>query len=85
MIFEQITSMENLQKAWSRVKANRAAPGIDRVTWQEFEKDLAGNLNILQNQLKSDKYRPLPIILYNQKKKVCKRLRQGCRYFLCEG
>lgn len=68
MIFEQIVDMENLKEAWSRVKANRAAPGIDRVTWQGFEKDLAENLNILQNQLKSEKYRPLPIMLYNEKK-----------------
>ena len=68
MIFEQITDMENLREAWLRVRANRAAPGIDRVTWQSFEKNLTENLTILQNQLKSEKYRPLPIILYNEKK-----------------
>lgn len=44
MIFEKIYDMDNLQASWERVRVNKAAPGIDRVRCEDFEKNLAFNL-----------------------------------------
>lgn len=64
MIFEKIYDTENLRAAWERVRINKGAPGIDRVTWSDFEKDLAYNLTKLRNQLKEGTYRPLPVVVF---------------------
>jgi len=35
-LLEKIVSRENMDKAWRRVKANKGAPGIDKMTIKEF-------------------------------------------------
>lgn len=68
MIFETIHQMENLQAAWERVRANRPAPGIDRVKWEDFERNLAWNLQTLQNQVRDETYKPLPVSVFNDRR-----------------
>ena len=67
MIFEKIYEMENLQTAWGRVRANRPGPGIDRVRWEDFEANLSYNLQMLQNQLRDETYKPLPVSVFDQR------------------
>ncbi len=48
--------------AWNKVKDNRGCAGTDCVTIEDFEKDLDGNLNILQEELDIGNYCPLPVL-----------------------
>ncbi len=38
----------------------RAAPGVDGVTWQEYERDLVANLRDLHGRVQSGRYRASP-------------------------
>ena len=38
-LYDKIYALRNLQKAWEKVRSNRGAPGWDRVTIKEFERD----------------------------------------------
>lgn len=69
MIFESIYDMDNLQYAWSRVRASKSPPGIDRVTCDHFEKNLSVNLHNLQRQIREESYKPMPVTVFNKSKK----------------
>jgi group II intron reverse transcriptase/maturase len=56
--FSQVCSVENLTRAWRKVKTNGGAAGVDNVTVQDFERDLAGNLERLRRDLVSGRYQP---------------------------
>lgn len=49
-------------EAYQKVKANKGAPGVDKVTLKEFEKDLQNNLYRLWNRLASGSYFPPPVL-----------------------
>ena len=68
MIFEKIYDMDNLQAAWDRVRINKAAPGIDRVRCEDFEKNLAFNLQKIQKQIQDGQYDPLPVVIFKDRK-----------------
>lgn len=68
MIFEKIYDMENLKTAWSKVRANNAGAGIDRVSVADFEKNLSANLHSLQKQIREESYRPLPVVIFHNQK-----------------
>lgn len=58
MIFEEKTkplpiSKEMVRGAYKKVKSNGGSAGVDRVSIQEFEENLAGNLYKLWNRLAS--------------------------------
>jgi RNA-directed DNA polymerase len=38
-------------EAYRQVKANKGAPGVDRVTLEDFETDLSGNLFKIWNRM----------------------------------
>ena len=40
----------------------RSSPGIDRVTWQAYKRDLESNLEVLHEKLVSGAYRPQPVV-----------------------
>jgi RNA-directed DNA polymerase len=63
MIFEEKTkplpiSKEMVRRAYKKVKSNGGSAGADRVSIQEFEENLAGNLYKLWNRLASGSYFP---------------------------
>ena len=58
-IFEQIVEIRSLYNAWRKVKANRGAAGIDRVSWFGFEENLDANLTELSRNLQTLSYQPL--------------------------
>lgn len=59
-MFEQIAEIKSLYNAWRKVKANRGAAGIDRVSWFGFEENLDANLAELARNLRTLTYQPLP-------------------------
>lgn len=56
----EITQKQVLE-AYKRVKANNGAPGIDKVSFEEFEKDRNNNLYKLWNRMASGSYFPQPV------------------------
>jgi len=48
-------------EAYLRVKANKGAPGVDRQSIEQFERDLQNNLFKLWNRMSSGSYFPPPV------------------------
>lgn len=59
-MFEKIVEIKSLYAAWRKVKANRGAAGIDKVSWFGFEENLDANLAELARNLRVFTYQPLP-------------------------
>jgi group II intron reverse transcriptase/maturase len=60
-LVDKVYSRKNLQLAWEKVRANRGAGGIDGVSVEDFEADLAQNLDRLHQELRKGTYRPQPV------------------------
>ena len=52
-------SIDLLEEAFFELKAN-AAPGVDRLTWKDYEADLERNLGDLHDRVHRGAYRALP-------------------------
>ncbi|MGH2755876.1 MAG: group II intron reverse transcriptase/maturase [Actinomycetota bacterium] len=61
-LLEQIAEPNNLRRAFSRVRSNKGAAGIDRKSIAAFEQDLERELAILARRLLSqERYQPPPV------------------------
>jgi RNA-directed DNA polymerase len=60
-LIDKVWNWKNLNKAWKKVKKNKGAGGIDKVTIDEFERNLEQNLNEIQRLLRQDMYEPMPV------------------------
>lgn len=60
-LMDKVFSLENLRRAFAKVKVNQGAAGVDHQTVEMFEEDLEKNLRGLSQQLKEDRYRPQPV------------------------
>nr|QNO54791.1 hypothetical protein PNEAJHEF_00015 [Methanosarcinales archaeon ANME-1 ERB7] len=60
-MIDKVWNWKNLNEAWKKVKKNKGAAGIDKVTIDEFERNLEQNLNEIQRLLRQDKYEPTPV------------------------
>ena len=61
-LFEQAFTAENLQRAWKQVRANKGAPGVDRMTIEAFPNWVkAGHWKTVKQELLSEVYQPLPV------------------------
>lgn len=71
-LYTKIIDRQKLKDAWSRVKRNKPAAGVDEITYEEFEKDLKENLEQLYHELEEHTYNSLPVkqvFLYKGEKK----------------
>jgi RNA-directed DNA polymerase len=55
-----LLAVEMLGEAYQRLRKD-ASPGVDGVTTQEYEQDLAGNLRDLHRRLREGRYRAQPV------------------------
>lgn len=60
-LFEQVTSTENLRQAFSAVKRNKGAAGVDGQTIAQFEDHLEEELAQLSTELRDWSYVPSPV------------------------
>jgi len=60
-LIEAICQAANLRAAWEKVRRNRGAAGVDRVTIERFDQNLDRRLVRLQSDLLAGRYRPLPL------------------------
>jgi group II intron reverse transcriptase/maturase len=60
-LYDKVYRRDVLERAWSQVRANRGAAGIDRITLVEVERyGVARLLDELAAELRAGSYRPLP-------------------------
>jgi RNA-directed DNA polymerase len=57
----QVYDPRNLERAWGRVRANRGAGGVDRVSIDRFERERGQYLSTLRQRLVDGSYRPRPV------------------------
>jgi RNA-directed DNA polymerase len=61
-LIDKVYSMDNLEEAWKRVKANKGCAGIDKQTINEFWPYKAMHFRELQRQIKTGTYKATPIL-----------------------
>ncbi len=68
MIFDRIYETGNLEEAWAKVRMAKTPPGIDRISCDDFSKNLSMNLHTIGKQLREEAYRPLPVVVFDKRK-----------------
>jgi RNA-directed DNA polymerase len=60
-LIDKVSRQTTLLSSFNKVKANKGAPGIDRITVEIFERHLSPNIERLENSLKDGTYTPQEI------------------------
>lgn len=60
-LFEKLCNLTYLREGFETVKTNKGAPGIDKQTIDDFERELSANLKRLREDLEGWTYQPLPV------------------------
>ena len=60
-LIDKVYRWENLWTAWRRVRRNKGAHGLDRVTIRSFEADVETHLREIQRKLMQRRYVPMPV------------------------
>ncbi len=61
-LLERILSRENMLLSWKRVKSNKGAPGVDKMTIEVFPEFMRVNWKEIRESLMEGKYRPSPVL-----------------------
>ena len=60
-LIDKVYRWDNLVAAWKRVRANKGAHGLDRVTIRHVEADVETHLREIQRKLMERRYSPQPV------------------------
>ncbi len=60
-LYNKIIDLQKLDEAWSRVRKNKPAAGVDGVTYDQFDADKKEELKQLQIELREHTYQSLPV------------------------
>jgi RNA-directed DNA polymerase len=60
-LMEEVCQRENLVRAWQRVRGNKGAPGVDRMTIDDARSYLREHWPAIRSQLLGGTYRPQPV------------------------
>ncbi len=72
-LWKQFIRKTNFTLAWKRVQTNMGAPGIDRVSIDEFAVHADFHIETLRQSIGNDSYTPLPFLTFDQVKNNKKR------------
>ena len=59
---DKIFNLKNLNSAFKHVKKNKGKAGLDRVSIHQFEADLENNIQAIHKRLRTEVYKPLPVV-----------------------
>jgi hypothetical protein len=60
-MIDKVYQPKNLRDAWEKVKANRGSGGVDGQSLEAVEQELDQHLHRLHEDLRTDRYQPLPV------------------------
>lgn len=60
-LIDKVYRLPNLAAAYQAVRANKGAPGVDRVTVEAYGENLVDELRQLHRELKTGTYEPQPV------------------------
>jgi group II intron reverse transcriptase/maturase len=60
-LIDKVYHWDNLYRAWRRVRRNKGAHGLDRVSIRHFEADLETHLREIQRKLMERRFQPQPV------------------------
>ena len=60
-LIDKVYRWDNLYRAWRRVRANKGAHGLDRVSIRQFEADWSTHLREIQRKLIEHRFQPSPV------------------------
>lgn len=60
-LIDKVFLWANLERAWKRVRSNKGAHGLDRVSIRDFDAEWAMHLREIQRKLMEHRYRPQPV------------------------
>ena len=60
-LIDKVYKRKNLEMAWEKVEANQGAGGVDGESVEAFGARSQERLNQLHEELKADRYQPLPV------------------------
>jgi len=60
-LYTKIIDLQKLNQAWDKVRKNKPAAGVDRVTWEQFDRDRKTELKQLQMELAGHTYTSMPV------------------------
>jgi len=61
-LIDKVYNGRNLYRAWRKVRANKGAHGLDRVTIRMFEQDVDIHLREIQRKLREQRFEPQPVL-----------------------
>ena len=59
---DKVFSLKNLYSAFEHVKRNKGKAGLDRVSIKQFERELDKNIEDIHKKLKTEIYKPKPVL-----------------------
>lgn len=62
-LYTKIIDIQKLLTAWDRVKKNKPACGVDRITWEQYDEDKKEQVKKLNRELVDHNYEVLPVKL----------------------
>ena len=60
--WQKMASLQNLRRAWKKVRTNEGGPGVDGVTLKQFERNLEQSLSLLKTELENGDFQPSPAL-----------------------
>ena len=64
-MYTKIIDLQKLEAAWTRVRKNKPAAGVDGITVEQFDEGKKEELKQLQIELQDHTYQVLPVKLVN--------------------
>ena len=60
-LYNKIIDRQKLDAAWQKVRKNKPAAGVDRVTWEQYDEEIKENIRLLNKDLTEHTYAALPV------------------------
>lgn len=71
-LYNKIIDLQKMNQAWEKVRKNKPAPGVDNVTFEQFEANKKEELKQLKIELQEHRYKAFPVrrvVIYKEDKK----------------